>query len=74
MVSQGLNLMVYGMGTVFVFLTLLVLCTTVMSSLVTRFFPVSEPVETTSGKKAEGIPDQKLVKVIEAAIAQHRQK
>jgi oxaloacetate decarboxylase gamma subunit len=34
LVSEGLNLALYGMGTVFVFLTLLVLATMLMSRLV----------------------------------------
>ncbi len=37
--AQGLELMLAGMGTVFVFLTLLVAATTLMSSLVQRFAP-----------------------------------
>jgi sodium pump decarboxylase gamma subunit len=34
LLSEGLNLVIYGMGTVFVFLTLLVLATMLMSWLV----------------------------------------
>ena len=67
MITDGLNLMLYGMGTVFVFLTLLVFATTAMSSLVNRFAP--EPVET---EQPAALPNARLVAVIEAAVAAHR--
>ena len=45
-VSQGLELMLYGMGTVVVFLALLVVATTGMSRLIGRYFPEPEaPVQ-----------------------------
>ena len=39
LISQGLELMLYGMGTVILFLGLLVLAITLMSWLLRRFFP-----------------------------------
>lgn len=45
LIAQGMELLVYGMGTVVVFLTVLVYATRAMSSLVLRYAP--EPaVET----------------------------
>ena len=41
-VSQGTELMIYGMGTVVFFLALLVVVTTAMSRLVSRYFPEPE--------------------------------
>jgi len=70
MVSEGLNLMIYGMGTVFVFLTLLVFCTKLMSQLVTRF-SVEEP-EDLVAPKITG--DATIIAVIEAAVAEHRKR
>ena len=74
-VQQGVELMLFGMGTVVVFLTLLVLATTTMSSLVQRFFP--EPVEAAPRPvpAAPGSPaDPRLAAVISAAVHHHRQR
>lgn len=71
LIDQGLQLMLYGMGTVLVFLALLVLITAAMSALVVRFSPAPAPVGTppvTAGAAA----DPQLLAVITAAIHQHR--
>jgi sodium pump decarboxylase gamma subunit len=41
LVGQGIDLMVAGMATVFIFLTLLVVCTTLMSRLIVRTLPAA---------------------------------
>jgi len=78
LIDQGINLMLFGMGTVFVFLTILVFATTVMSKLVNRFAPVSEhgpnQAEPALGSKSQNTIDPKIVSAIEKAIAQHRQR
>ena len=61
--NQGLELMLVGMGTVFVFLTLLVIAMSLMANLIARFAPTA----------AEGISDEELAAVT-AAIALHRNK
>lgn len=76
-VAQGLELMLYGMGTVVLFLALLVLATTGMSGLITRYFPQPEPPSVTArergaGKAAAPQLDPGVVAVITAAIHQHR--
>ncbi len=69
--QQGVDLMLFGMGTVFVFLTLLVIATVIMSALVQRFFPEApEP----AGQAPAGVSDPKLLAIIKAAIDQHRNK
>ena len=68
--ADGLNLMLYGMGTVFVFLALLVVCTNVMSALVLRFYP--EALVEPSPVKSQKVHDPRIIAVIEAAIAEHR--
>ncbi|MEX0739590.1 MAG: OadG family protein [Pseudohongiella sp.] len=80
LIAAGFNLALYGMGFVFIFLILLVMLTTLMSSLVQRFLPtpaVTMP-RRSSGKKQPQRPSSKatdqgkLVAVISAAIRQHR--
>jgi oxaloacetate decarboxylase gamma subunit len=66
LLEQGLALMLAGMGTVFVFLTLLVFATTGMSALVRRFEPA--PIAESSG------PTEEEVAAITAAITLHRSK
>lgn len=74
LVTQGLELMVFGMGTVVVFLALLVVTTGLMSHLVNRFFPEPElfVVDTVEPSVEGEIPEDTLVAVITAAITQHR--
>ena len=75
LISQGLDLMLYGMGTVFTFLTLLVGLTALMSKSVMRFSK-EEPVEAevSSHQIHSSLVDKKIVKVIQAAIDQHRER
>jgi oxaloacetate decarboxylase gamma subunit len=73
LVSEGLNLMVYGMGFVFVFLTLLVIVTTLMSKLVNKFLPepIVEPKAKTSAQQSTGNNDE-LLAVLTAAVHKYR--
>lgn len=76
-IAQGVELMLYGMGTVVVFLGLLVLATFGMSGLITRYFPEPELPPVTArvrspGKAAPAELDPGVVAVITAAIHQHR--
>ena len=64
LVYQGVTLMLVGMGTVFVFLTALVVAMTVMAALVARV----QPAATDSG-----IADEEIA-AIGAAIRQHRRR
>ena len=68
--NQGLELMVYGMGTVFVFLVLMVGATRLLSALVERL-GLQDPEPATVPVAPD--PDQRrLVAVIAAAVQQHR--
>jgi oxaloacetate decarboxylase gamma subunit len=73
LISQGLDLMLYGMGTVFTFLTVLVGLTAFMSRSVMRLAK-DEPIEAelSSHQIHSSLVDKKIVKVIQAAIDQHR--
>ena len=66
--NQGLELMLVGMGTVFVFLTALVFATTLMSHLVMRFQP-----QVTESTDADEISAEEVA-AITAAIASHRRR
>lgn len=77
-VNQGLELMLYGMGTVVVFLALLVVITSTMSRLMERYFPeppapVPARVAVPSRPAAASTPSEEVVAAISAAIHQHRQ-
>lgn len=73
LITQGLDLMLYGMGTVFVFLSLLVVMTSLMSRIVLRIAPpeVQDTPEVLSNPV--GVEPQ-ILKVIEKAISLHRNK
>jgi len=64
LIDEGLKLMLAGMGTVFVFLTALVIVTTLMSRFVMRF--QLKPI-------VSDITDEEVA-AISAAITQHRRK
>lgn len=77
-IAQGLELMLYGMGTVVVFLALLVVITTLMSRVVGRYFP--EPLPPAPARPARGSarqtgsPDTETLAAITAAIRQYRNR
>ncbi len=80
LISQGLDLMLYGMGTVFTFLTLLVAVTTLMSKIVNTLVVEQpeitvSPIATGAGNLiAQSTVEPRIAKVIQAAIDQHRSK
>lgn len=81
-VTQGVELMLFGMGTVLVFLTVLVLAIALMSWVLQRYFPVLETAPDANRSKgtaaapttAFAVGDATLVAVISAALHQHRSK
>ena len=73
LVSQGIELALFGMGTVFVFLVLLIFATRVMSLLVLRFAPEPSAISADTVAQAALSPDHgRVVAIISAAITQHR--
>jgi oxaloacetate decarboxylase gamma subunit len=73
LIAEGLDLMLYGMGTVFTFLTLLVGITTLMSMIVNKLVVEAEvtpdaPLQSSAPASVE----PRIAKVIQAAIDQHR--
>lgn len=71
LIEQGLDLMLYGMGTVFVFLTVLVVVTASMSAIIRRWLP-DEEMDISSSAKHHTEVDDRIVSIIQAAIAKHR--
>ena len=67
LINEGLTLMLAGMGTVFLFLTALVIMMTLMSRLILRFQSAPD-VPAADGPSAEEVA------AITAAVAQHRRK
>ena len=66
LLASGVELMLLGMGTVFVFLTVLVIATVAMSKVIAWIAPPDDPNGATI--------DATHIAVITAAIAQHRKK
>jgi oxaloacetate decarboxylase gamma subunit len=73
LLTDAVNLMGLGLSTVFVFLTLLVGVTSLMSTLVNRLAP-AKAIATTQAQAApiEPTSDESLLAVIAAAIHAHR--
>ncbi|WP_200821206.1 OadG family protein [Oceanicoccus sp. KOV_DT_Chl] len=74
LMQQGVELMLFGMGTVFVFLALLVVLTGVMSTVLQRFVKPEPVVAQRPSAQAGKQNNDQLVAVISAAIHQHRSK
>ena len=77
LLAEGFSLMLFGMGFVVVFLTLLVIATTLMSRIVMRYEPAPVPVVPTKrgglSNSASGQPDEQvLVAVMTAALKKFR--
>ena len=74
---EGLTLMVFGMGFVFTFLTLLVFSTKMMSATVLRFLPGEEvllqPPLTMASPSQQIANDPQLMAVLSAAVHRYRQ-
>ena len=72
--QQGLSLMMYGMGTVAVFLSVLVVLTVLMSKVLTRWFPEADKAAGLAAIQDQGDIDPHIVTVIQAAIDKHRSR
>lgn len=79
LMSEGITLMLFGMGFVFVFLTLLVFATKLMSFLIVRYedkyddhLTTVPPAHANIAPPAAG--HSKLLTIISAALHRHRNK
>ncbi|WP_226647836.1 OadG family protein [Microbulbifer variabilis] len=72
LLQQGVDITLFGMGIVFIFLLLLVIGTGIMSRIITRYFPEVEAVAASPGSGSDD--NARLHAIIKAAIEQHRKK
>lgn len=72
LVIEGIKFMFLGMGTVFAFLIIMILCMNAMSIIVHKFFPEPHSSAETTGS-APKQDTKKIVAAITAAIKYHRE-
>jgi oxaloacetate decarboxylase gamma subunit len=71
LILEGLKFMVLGMGTVFAFLVIMIVCMNIMSAIIHKFFP--EPKASASpSAPAQQQDNKKVIAAISAAISHHR--
>ena len=70
LVAEAINLTLFGMGFVFVFLALMVVVTTMMSVLVKRFQP-NLNLAATSGIELSSDIDERTEAIVKKAIKMH---
>jgi oxaloacetate decarboxylase gamma subunit len=74
LMTEALELMVVGMGFVFVFLAVLVFLTSIMSKLINKYLPAPAPVAAKAPKvkNQTASQDAQLLAVLSAAVAEYR--
>ncbi len=72
--QQGLDLMIYGMGIVFLFLVVLVTAVAAMSRAIQRYLPHQESLPPSETSPARTAASPQVVRVIQAALDQHRRR
>lgn len=76
LILQSLELLVIGMGTVFIILGLLIIMITLVTRMLTSLKPGEEPVSFTSSVSTTTStarqPDEELVAVISSAVSRYR--
>lgn len=75
LVLEGFKFMGLGMGTVFLFLVIMIASMNIMSTVIHRFFPEPHASEAsdTSVPASQEKDNSKVIAAITAAIAHHRQ-
>ncbi len=71
LIAEGFKFMALGMGTVFLFLIILIVCMNAMSAILHKYFPEPQPGVTPDVDSKQD--NKKIVAAITAAIAHHRQ-
>ena len=70
LVAEGFKFMVLGMGTVFMFLILMVFILNIQAKIINKYFP--EKPEVKKAPKRKSTNDDEVVAVITAAIMKFR--
>ena len=70
LLSEAINLTLFGMGFVFVFLAVMVVVTNLMSLIVLKVQPANSVAQSTNSKSSLEI-DKKTRFIIQAAIKKH---
>jgi len=70
LVLEGIKFMGLGMGTVFAFLVIMILCMNIMSVIIDKYFP--EPRAGVKTANSAPKDNKKIVAAITAAIKHHR--
>jgi oxaloacetate decarboxylase (Na+ extruding) subunit gamma len=71
LVVEGLKFMLLGMGTVFLFLIVMIVSMNIMSTIIHKFFPEPKSAISSTGNQAKD--NKKIIAAITAAITHHRQ-
>jgi len=71
LILEGFKFMGLGMGTVFLFLIIMIFAMNLMSIIIHKFFP--EPQATTPAATDTKKDNNKIIAAITAAISHHRQ-
>ena len=69
LILEGFKFMGLGMGTVFLFLIIMILSMNALSTIVEKFFPEPHVVDTAPAQK----DNKKIIAAITAAIKYHRE-
>ncbi|ARU57603.1 MAG: OadG family protein [Pseudomonadales bacterium] len=72
LMSQAFELMIVGMGFVFVFLVILIFATTAMSKVAAKLTPPAPQLPATPKQTASPADDAQLLAVISAAVQKYR--
>ena len=72
LIEEGFKFMGLGMGTVFLFLIVMILSMNIMSRIIHRFFPEPQVADNNPSAPAQK-DNKKVIAAITAAIAHHRQ-
>lgn len=77
-IERGLDLMLFGMGTVFIFLTVLIFGTAAMSAVISRWFPEKVIEAAAPKKRASTSPSMAIapatLSILQAAVDKHRNR